>query len=332
MKISGGKIFLVVTVLIMAFAYYDFHKSAREESDKLVANRVYPNRSVEEVASFKIHSIFGEIAVEAKGDKWQMIAPVQDSADTLAVNTYLSSLLNQEMKKVETDSGIDWPQYGLDKPDGWVEVTFKDNKRVLIQVGTVRAISDGHYLRQDTGGSLFVGDAEWTTLVNRPPAEFRDKSMFEFEPSSMTEVSLQHKETLGFSKKENAWVLTSPAPPQGYELDQTKVSDFTIVLSNFKVDLFAAENKSDLKPFGIEKPHLEVVVKSGADERRVVFANGKAGKIFVTSSARAGLFEVSRDKVKSLLKTAQDFDKEKKPDLNKEDEIKKNPEPQAKEN
>lgn len=328
MKFSGAKILVLIALLIIGFAFYDYQKSVSEVSDKLVANRVYPNRSVEDVASFKIHSIFGEIVVESRGDKWQMSSPVQDSADSLAVNMYVGSLLNQEMKKVETDSDIDWPQYGLEKPDGWVEVTFKDKAHVLIQVGTVRAIADGHYLRQDNGKSLFVGAAEWTSLVNRPPAEFRDKSMFEFEPSSITEFSLQQKDLIHFSKKGSNWVAQSKDLPTGFAVDQTKVSDFAIVLSNFKVDLVAADSKTDLKAFGMQKPYFEVVVKTAIDERRVTFAMGTGGKVYVTSSAREGLFEVSQDKVKSLMKIVQDFDEEKKPDLNKE--AAKKPEPTTK--
>lgn len=319
MKMSGGKIFVAIALLIIGFAFYDYQKSAGQESDKLVANRVFPNRSIEDVFSFKIHSIFGDVVIEAKNEKWRMVLPVQDSADTQAVTTYLGSLLNQEMKKVEieTESDINWSQYGLDRPDGWVEITFRDKGHVLIQVGTVRAIADGHYLREDSGKSLFVGAADWTNLVNRPPAEFRDKSMFEIEPDQMTEIALQQKDTLSLVKKDNVWKLSGPGLSQDHEVDQTKINDFAIVLSNFKVDLVGADSKTDLQTFGLQKPYFDVRVKALNDECHVSFSNGKSGKVYVLSSIRDGVFEVSPDKVKSLMKTAQDFDKEKKPDLNK---------------
>lgn len=318
MKISASKIFILIAVAVIGFAIYDYKKSQTEESDKIVANRLFPNRGLDDVESFRIHSLFGEIVVESKDGRWQSLAPVVDQADKQASELYLTQLLNQEIKRVELETGaaVDWPQYGLDKPDGWVEVTFRDKTKSLVQVGTVRGIEDSHFLRENLNDRLLIGNRDWTTLVNQPPQEFRNKSLFDID-GEVSQFSIRQKDGLTFKKVETLWKADAQ---QKVESDQAKVNDFVTVLGNFKANLVVADSKSNLKAFGLDKPFLEIQIESTKDKRQVIFGNGPKGKIYASSSAREGIFEVSPERVASLKRTLKDFDPTPKPDLNKSQE------------
>lgn len=318
MKGMASKVFILIAILVIGFAIYDYKKSQTEESDKIIANRLFPNRGLDDVESFKIHSLFGEIIVESKDGQWRTVSPVADQADKQASELYLTQLLNQEIKRVDIETGnaVDWPQYGLDKPDGWVEVTFKDKTKTLVQVGTVRGIEDSHFLRENLNDRLLIGNRDWTTLVNQPPQEFRNKSLFDVE-GEVTQFSIHEKDVLTFKKIETLWKADAQ---EKVESDQSKVSDFVTILGNFKASLVVADTKDDLKTFGLNKPFLEVRVESAKEKRQISFGNGAKGKVYAASSAREGIFEVPTDRVTTLKRTLKDFDPAPKPDLNKAQE------------
>jgi len=137
----------------------------------------------------------------------------------------LSSLYAQDF--LEGEAAAD-AATGLGEPHDSVEAHLKDGKKVVVHLGRQPEAKDG----SATVPARVEGDAQVYQLsqyvasqLRKRLGDFRDLSLFGFDPRKVTKLKLQARgKTVVVVKEEEGWKLTEPAKlPDGFEFEPLQV-------------------------------------------------------------------------------------------------------------
>jgi hypothetical protein len=153
--------------------------------------------------------------------------------------------------------------------------------------------------------------------VGQMPAAFHDTFTAELrhlrvgsaseEPVDLIRI-VQAKETLELRRQAGHWVC--PADPH-VRFDDKKAEDYIRECDWLRCDRFVSHSSLDGPKYGLDKPWVmvEFVPASGPAYRLAVSGRGPEGGAarYASASGVEGVFLLSQDAVKKVVKTAADF-------------------------
>ncbi len=289
-----------------------------------------------------------KVVLEKQKGTWKMVQPVKAEADSAAVNDLLAEMSSV---KAEADSAAvndllaemsslkaaqiagegDLTKYGLDKPEVVVGVRVspppksrkapttttkaatkpatKPAKPPKPKTYTVHVTRKGDDVFAVLPKGKLVYKLTKTAHANLV-GELHDRTPMTFETSKVTGVEvLGGEKPLRFAKKGDKW---SYVPDPHLTIDQQKVKDLVKAIHDVKAERYVSYQAKDLKPFGLDKPDLTVVVKT-EDNKTVTMLLSQAdakGLRKATLKAKPDarkVFLVGKDDVKKLTKKIADF-------------------------
>lgn len=114
---------------------------------------------------------------------------------------------------------------GLADAHDTLEAQLKDGKKVVVHLGRQPEDSAPVAARVEGDAQVYQLSGYVASQLRKRLADFRDLSLFRFEPSSVTKLKLQASgKTVIVEKEAGAWKLTEPRKlPDGFEFDPSQV-------------------------------------------------------------------------------------------------------------
>ena len=151
---------------------------------------------------------------------------------------------------------------------------------------------------------LIAGYLEST--FNRPPFDLRDKKVMNFDREKVDRVEIaQGTSTVAVAKSGAEWRVTAPVDARG---DFGTIEGIVSKLQTTMMKSVAAEDVTDLKPYGLDKPSLLVTI--GLGSARAGFALGSknpSGDYFARDISKNQVVTVGADTLTDLQKSATDL-------------------------
>jgi len=199
--------------------------------------------------------------IEKKDDKWQIVKPVEEKADTSSVDDFLDSVKNLVVQDWVAEKSSDLKTYGLDKP---IEVSLglkdEDAKPLAFLVGSKDKKGEKLYVKRATSDVILAVAPGILPKLLPGRLNFRDKKILEFTKSEARKLTVARKDKpfVAVSNDGTNWKLEKPIKA---DADKTTVGDILWDLSYLKANSYIAESPKDLKPYGLDKPAITATVE-----------------------------------------------------------------------
>ncbi len=301
-------VLLVVFLGLLGYIYF-------YEMKKPPAGEEAPKQKVFSVESDKIE----EIQVKAaSGDRtvlkkrtgtWDVVEPIQASADEGEVSGILTNLASLELQRVVDENPADLAQYGLAAPR--VDLAFrKTGEATLVHLflGDKTATGGDMYAKLPGEKRVFLVSGFLDTTFNRSTFDLRDKSILKFPRDKVDMVDVVAPDrVLALAKAGEGWKLVKPVEARA-DLGAAEGLIGRIQSAQMKSIAAADVPAADLGQYGLDKP--AEVVTIGAGSTRAVLEVGKAaasGTVFARDASRPMVFTIDATLVDDLKKPADEY-------------------------
>jgi hypothetical protein len=207
----------------------------------------------------------GSLTLKRDAAGWRIEAPnLHFEAEKASVASVVGGLTKLRAERF-ADFGGKLAPYGLDTPAHKIEIDLKPAagkpESHTIAIGApVPNEAGSHFARLDDGKAVAVLSAGTIKDLQRSHLDFVDRSMWKFDPSSVSELVRGGSAPISISKKNGVWELTRPA---AMPADGPTVETLIEELSSVKASKIAAYPAGDVKAFGLDTPAATVQVVIG---------------------------------------------------------------------
>lgn len=247
-----------------------------------------------EVSSIKIKSSKRDYEFAPKDGRWRAIKPIDASLSNQAVGSVLLDIKNIAATSFYNPTEKGNPKesaFGLEKPIGTVELSFKDPKKspIILSFGVKSGDSKQDYLKISSFESIFGIPADSIDKIFKDFDSFREKTPIAFSEDAVTSID--------FVKADGAAVkLEQIKDPNGayWKVNGERAENAFAVglvkdLAGLQADSYVTESRN----FGFDKPALKVKVNLafGEPKERVLVVGDK----YLEGKALKGYFAASGD-------------------------------------
>jgi hypothetical protein len=286
-----------------------------------------PKDDVDKITKIEIKNADkSDVALEKKGDVWEVVKPAQAKANATNVKSLLDNLKELKVKEVIDRTTATYGQYDLNDDKAVHVVAYKGaDKAVDMYLG--KSGSRGQMARIAGKDGVYVVGGYSSYLYTREVKNWRETSVLKFEDANAISVEVDNKNgKFGFSKNDDKWSGSYTPRDKGGKLtaaagkwekfDEAKVKDLLRAYKGLNAEDFA-DAKADsglddavknggtikikLKDNGGE--HIVKVGKVAKGSSRYAVKEGGDGTVYVISSwsadwaiAEKSKFEKSDDK------------------------------------
>ncbi|MEW6355194.1 MAG: DUF4340 domain-containing protein [Planctomycetota bacterium] len=236
----------------------DLKKEPKDLRSKKVVNLV----STSDVNKIEIKRGDEAIVVEKKDDKWTVVKPTEEKADSGSVDEFLDAVKDLKVEEWAAEKADDLKKYGLDKPVA-VTLSFKDkdNEPLTFLAGSKDAKGEKLYAKRGANDVILVVNASvYDKHLKSGRLAFREKKVLEFTRSDAKKLTVTRKDKtfVCVADDKGDWNLDAPIKAKG---DKGSIDSILWDLSYLKANQFVAEDPKDLKPYGLDKPDITAAVE-----------------------------------------------------------------------
>jgi uncharacterized protein DUF4340 len=272
-------------------------QSVKKDIDKKpeeFRDRKLTNLSNAQVRRVVLKTPAGEMEVEKKDTRWDILKPLRARADDQKVNDLISQVTSARIEQFVADDRGDLRTYGLaesrgsitlfdqeQKKDQRVEigesikVAGRDDKGQMLQIGsTPEKEKDQVYVRFAPRGSVYTLPKKIEEILNTKPADLRDNHLVRIDTNILDRITIDGsgKTKTVLARKDGNWTIASR---NNAPADSGAVRRMIDALQNERVTKFVEDVASNLPKYGLDKPQLQLTFSSFASENT---AETKAGE------------------------------------------------------
>ena len=299
---------LLLAVVVAVAVYIKYYESKGP-------NTAEANRQAQNVINFERDALEGiviqngddKIELRKQDQKWRIEAPFKDQADRGAVENLLAdldgwqkfdSIPAQEIAK--DNSRLD--EYGLSKGKLKLKLLGKDAPPE-ITFGNDAALQGKMYVRVGDGSDVIIAAQSVRNDIAKKPEEFRDKKLTDLTTAQVTRLLL--KTTAGemeLEKKSDHWEIIKPLRARG---DDQKINDLLAQVTTAQIQQFIAEDRGDLRPYGLAEPRGSIALFSADDKTGQTLQIGgvpekEKEQVYVRFTARNAVYTLPK-KIEEIL-------------------------------
>ena len=264
------------------------------------------DRSVLGASQFEINSLaltneHGRIALDKDGADWKMKSPSDSPVDQSEISSLLSEFTSAKAEKVVAESDADLAKYGLDKPGVTLTARLQDGSERVVAVGSKN--EDGYYAKtSDRPQIIKIGSGLYDKL-NSKPSELLDKQIVKLKQDEITLLEIKNPNlSLVAEKKDNKWVVQTPADKKGKDLQTAKIFSALETKAKEVVDNPSASIKSRLA-----SPPVVIQITDKSGKTTVVNLSSADGDdVYVNVKGRPEIYKVGKQVLEDLSFKAAD--------------------------
>lgn len=299
---------LLLAVVVAAAVYIKYYESKGPNTEEA-------KRQAQNVINFERDALEGiviqngddKIELRKRDQKWRIEAPFKDQADRGAVENLLADLDGWQKfdsipaKEIAKDKNrLD--EYGLSKGKLKLKLLGKDAPPE-ITFGNDAALQGKMYVRVGDGSDVIIAAQSVRNDIAKKPEEFRDKKLTDLTTAQVTRVLL--KTTAGemeVEKKSDHWEIIKPLRARG---DDQKINDLLAQVTTAQIQQFVAEDRGDLRPYGLAEPRGSIALFSAGDKTGQTLQIGgvpekEKEQVYVRFTARNAVYTLPK-KIEEIL-------------------------------
>ncbi len=266
--------FIVLITLSGAFFFFDKKEEAvkqlKEEQLKLLPT------AVKDILEFRINYIKEnrQIKLVREKDGWQLVQPLSAKGDSKAIEKLLTNVVTSRkdavlFEKVEHTKLV---ELGLGDPE--VEVGVKSaNGEIVIVFGERGPTNNVAYAMFKGRPEVYRVHSDLKKDVSKDAYALRDKTILDFDPAKLRRLEIVKK---GMSRvvivqNQSKWNMLEPV--KGIA-SMAKVLEYLYAIKNGEIKVFADENPTDLAPYGLTSPMLQLTIFQEQKEKPYILIIG----------------------------------------------------------
>jgi hypothetical protein len=304
MRFRNTLILGLVLVALGSYVYFvEFERAAKESKKETLfdfdQNQVqavtlkYPDR---------------EIALEKVAGEWRLVRPVEALADESTTKNLIRAIAECEIKKRLDDVPKDLKPFGLDVPDVVIHVKLESGELPEIRVGKTTPVGFSTYIQRADDPKVLLASSAFHSGMEKQVRDLRDKQILRFDEADVRKIAVKGPDRdIFLVRAGDDWKIEQP---RAYPADASVVRSFLSSLRAVRATDFPDENPVDIQPYGLDIPRLSVTLFVGKDEDRkeiLIGKEAKEDKLYVKSSSRPTVYEVSDWVYRDLDKKLSDF-------------------------
>ena len=254
------KTFLALFIAIGLGSYAYFVDSKKPASGDKTKEKVFTveKDKVKEIGVAKTDG--DSIRVVKEGQDWKLAGPSESPADASQIDTLLSTIQTAEIGSVVVEQPDSLAKFGLDKPKLVVTVLTDGAKEPQqLQLGKKTPDENNLYAKTPAKTRVFTVPSYLESTFDKKPFDLRDRSVLHVKRDAVKTLEITGPEgayALARKDKDN-WLFTAPVKTLA---GRWSVDSLLGSLENLQMDAISAENPTDLKAYGLDKPARVVVV------------------------------------------------------------------------
>jgi hypothetical protein len=309
MKTKTTVLLLIVAVAVALYIKFYESKGPNTEEAKRQAGNVV-NFERDELEGIVIQNGDDRIELKKQDLKWRIEAPFKDQADRGAIDNLINDLDSWQKFDSIPASEIAKNQnlldeYGLSKGKLKLKLLGK-NAPPEITFGNDAALQGKMYVRAGEQGDVVIAAQSVRNDIAKKPEDFRDKKLTDLTTAQVMRALV--KTTAGemeLEKKADQWEIVKPLRARG--ADQ-KIGDLIAQITTAQIQQFVAEDRGDLRPYGLAEPRGSVTLFAIDDKTgQTLQIGGPAGsgekdkdQVYVRFTARNAVYTLPK-KIEEIL-------------------------------
>lgn len=295
----------VVAALAVYIKYYESKGPNTEEAKRQAQNVVNFERDALE--GIVIQNGDDKIELRKQDQKWRIEAPFKDQADRGAVENLLADLDAWQKydsipaKEIAKDKNR-LEEYGLSKGKLKLKLLGKDAPPE-ITFGNDAALQGKMYVRVGDGSDVIIAAQSVRNDIAKKPEEFRDKKLTDLTTAQVTRALLKTAAgEMEVEKRGDHWEIVKPLRARG---DDQKIGDLLAQVTTAQIQQFIAEDRGDLRPYGLAEPRGSITLFAGEDKTGQTLQIGgvpekEKDQVYVRFTARSAVYTLPK-KIEDLL-------------------------------
>jgi hypothetical protein len=222
-----------------------------------------------------------KIEIRRRDDKWRLETPIKDQADGALVETLLSDLENWQKdgtipaKEIDRDKSK-LAEYGLNNPKLKLKLIGHDRPPEIL-FGKDAAIEGRMYVRFQNSRETYLASQSVRKDIDKKPEEFRDKKLTDLSNAQVRRVVLKTPAgEIELEKRDTQWEILKPLRARA---DDQKVNDLISQVTSARIGQFVAEDRGDLRPYGLAEPRGSVTLFDQEQKRDQKVEIGESIKV-----------------------------------------------------
>jgi hypothetical protein len=306
MKTKTTLLLLIVAVAVgLWIKFYESKGPNTEEAKRLAGNVINFERDALE--GIVIQNGDDRVELKKQDQKWRLEAPFKDQADRGAVENLIADL--DGWQKFESISASEiaknkslLDEYGLTKGKLKLKLLGK-GAPPEITFGNDAALQGKMYVRVGDNGDVVIAPQSVRNDIAKKPEDFRDKKLTDLTTAQVVRALV--KTTAGemeLEKKADHWEIVKPLRARG---DDQKINDLLAQITTAQIQQFVAEDRGDLRPYGLTEPRGSVTLFAVDDKTGQTLQIGgvpekEKEQVYVRFTARNAVYTLPK-KIEELL-------------------------------
>lgn len=253
-----GRLIALAFVVLGLFAFIWFYERKQPTTEELRERegKLFPLLQTDKVQTVRIRNTHGEFAFKKEGNSWQLTSPVKDDANQWAVSGLLSQLANLKAERTLPRSEVTLADYGLEKPERWVEASDGSGRTFKVSFGSELPL--GNTAAALTDGSQVFLVSKWILSdLDKDLSGWRSNELLSFFTSDVNAVTVAGPAgRWAAAKAGNSWQLTEPLSDLA---EREEVEGVLSDLSGARIKEFL-DSAADLAALGLAAPRYTVTL------------------------------------------------------------------------
>jgi hypothetical protein len=309
MKTRTTLILLAVAVAVGVYIKFFESKGPNTEEAKRLSGNVV-NFERDALEGIVIQNGDDRVELKKQDQKWRLEAPFKDQADRGVVDNLITDLDAWQKfesipaREIEKDKKL-LDEYGLSKGKLKLKLLGK-GAPPEITFGNDAALQGQMYVRVGDAGDVIVAAQSVRNDIAKKPEDFRDKKLTDLTTAQVVRALVKTAAgEMEFEKKADHWEIVKPLRARG---DDQKIADLLAQITTAQIQQFVAEDRGDLRPYGLAEPRGSVMLFTAGDKTgQTLQIGGPAGaaekdkdQVYVRFTARNAVYTLPK-KIEEIL-------------------------------
>src|SRR2546423_1723887 len=306
MKTKTTVLLLIVAAAVALYIKFYESKGPNTEEAKRQAGNVI-NFERDTLEGIVIQNGDDRVELKKQDQKWRIEAPFKDQADRGAVENLINDLDGWQKfdsipaSEIAKNKNL-LDEYGLSKGKLKLKLLGK-NTPPEITFGNDAALQGKMYVRAGDSGDVVIAAQSVRNDIAKKPEDFRDKKLTNLTTAQVMRALVKTAAgEMELEKKADHWEIVKPLRARG---DDQKINDLLAQITTAQIQQFVAEDRGDLRPYGLAEPRGSVTLFAVDDKTGQTLQIGgvpekEKEQVYVRFTARNAVYTLPK-KIEEIL-------------------------------